>query len=373
MVEWLEESGRTGFGDPGRIHHEGMRSRVELEHARESVASLVGARSREIVFTSGATESIAAATWGAVERSVSLGNAPHVVMSAVEHSAVRQSALSYSQASGGSVTTVGVDALGRVGTDEIIAAIAPGTSLVHVQWGNHEVATLQPVAAIVDACRDLGVLVHVDASQAVGHLPVDLGALGADLVSFSGHKFGGPGGAGVLFVRRGLRLDPLLVGGDQERARRAGLENVLACIGLGVAADVLAPERVAIEQERARRQIADLISSLTAVPGVELLGDPDPDGRLPQIACFAIEGVEPQGVLLGLDQRGVAAHSGSSCASEGLEPSPVLEAMGVDAHRSLRFSVGWNTLDSDIETATASLPTIIGSLRDLAGGSHADG
>lgn len=367
MVTWLEESGRNGFGDPGRIHSEGMRSRVELENAREQLAAFVGARSREIVFTSGTTESIAAATWGAVERSVSPGGSPHIVMSAVEHSAVRLSAESFSAASGGIVTTIGVDSRGRISPDEILSAVTSDTSLVHVQWGNHEVGTLQPVAAIVEGCHQLGVLVHVDASQAVGHVPVDLTALGADLVSFSGHRFGGPVGAGVLYVRRGLRLESLLSGGDQERARRGGLENILACIGLGAAAATLTDTRIADEQQQARLQTERLITAVSTIPRVAHLGDPDPAGRLPQIVCFAIEGVEPQGVLLGLDQRGVAAHSGSACASEGLEPSPVLEAMGVDAHRSLRLSVGWNTVDADIDVVVDNLPSIIDSLRALAG------
>lgn len=367
MVTWLEESGRTGFGDPGRIHSEGMRSRVELENAREQLAAFVGARSREIVFTSGTTESITAATWGAVERSVSPGGSPHIVMSAVEHSAVRLSAESFGAASGGIVTTIGVDSCGRISPDEILSAVTSDTSLVHVQWGNHEVGTLQPVSEIVEGCHQLGVLVHVDASQAVGHVPVDLTALGADLVSFSGHRFGAPVGAGVLYVRRGLRLESLLSGGDQERARRAGLENILACIGLGAAAATLTDTRIADEQQQARLQTERLVAAVTTIPGVAHLGDPDPAGRLPQIVCFAIEGVEPQGVLLGLDQRGVAAHSGSACASEGLEPSPVLEAMGVDAHRSLRLSVGWNTVDADIDVVVDNLPSIIDSLRALAG------
>ena len=367
MVAWLQESGRNGFGDPGRIHSEGMLARVELENARAQVATFVGARPREIVFTSGTTESIAAATWGAVERSVSAGGSPHIVMSAVEHSAVRRSAESFGAAAGGTVTTIGVDPCGRIVPDEILGAVTSDTSLVHVQWGNHEVGTLQPVAEIVEGCNRLGVLVHVDASQAIGHVPVDLTELGADLVSFSGHRFGGPVGAGVLYVRRGLRLESLLSGGDQERARRAGLENLLACIGLGAATSTLTDSRLADEQNRARVQTERLIATITAIPGVLHLGDPDPAGRLPQIVCFAIEGIEPQGVLLGLDQRGVAAHSGSACASEGLEPSPVLEAMGVDAHRSLRLSVGWDTVDADIDAVVENLPTIIGSLRALAG------
>ena len=199
-------------------------------------------------------------------------------------------------------------------------------------------------------------------------MPVDLGALGADLVSFSGHKLGGPPGTGGLFVRRGVRLAPLLLGGDQERARRAGMENVPAAVGLGAAAAALADGALAAEEPEARRRTARLVDGLTAIDGVTLLGDPDPDGRLPHLVCVAVEGVEPQAVLLGLDQAGVAAHSGSACASEGLEPSPVLEAMGVDAQRSLRLSVGWSTTDADVEAAVAATAEVVAGLVALRGG-----
>jgi cysteine desulfurase len=367
LTAWLALAGDGGAGDPGRIHTEGMTARVALEQAREQVAALIGARSREVVFTSGATEAITAATWGAVRRAVDAGAEPHVVLAAVEHSAVRQSSASFAEAFGGSLTVVGVDRVGRVDPDEIVAAVRPDTALVHLQWGNHEVGTVQPVAEVVSACRERGVLVHVDLAQAAGRVPVDLGALGADLASVSGHKLGGPAGTGVLFVRRGLRLQPLLLGGDQERARRAGMEDVPALVGLGAAAATLAEGGLAVEEVAARSHTAALVEAFTAVEGVHLLGDPSPDGRLPHLVCLAVDGVEPQGVLLGLDQRGVAAHSGSACASEGLEPSPVLEAMGVDAHRSLRLSVGWSTTDADVAAAAAAFPDVVARLRSLAG------
>ena len=367
MVSWLTIAGAGEAGDPGRIHSEGMRARVALEQAREQVATLLGARSREVVFTSGATESIAAATWGAVRRAVAAGRSPHVVLAAVEHSAVRQSSARFAEAFGGSVTTVGVDAVGRVDPAELLAAVTPDTALVHLQWGNHEVGTTQPVAEVVAGCRERGVLVHVDAAQAAGRVLTDLGSLGADLVSVSGHKFGGPAGTGVLHVRRGLRIEPLLLGGDQERARRAGMENVPALVGLGAAAEALSGGALAEEERRNRVLTTRLVEELTAVEGVHLLGDPDPGGRLPHLVCLAVDGVEPQAVLLGLDQHGVAAHSGSACASEGLEPSPVLEAMGVDAHRSLRLSVGWSTTPDDVTAAVTALPDVVGRLRSLAG------
>jgi len=358
MVAWLDASSRGEVADPSRIHVEGMTSRAMLEQAREQVAALVGARSREVVLTSGATESIAAATWGSVERG------SHVVLAAVEHSAVRESSEVFAAVAGGSVTVVGVDGLGRIDPDAIAAAIGPDTGVVHVQWGNHEVGTVQPVAEVVERARRAGVLVHVDAAAAAGRLPIDFGDLGADLLSISGHKFGGPPGTGALLVRRGLRLRPLVRGGDQERARRAGLENLPALIGLGAACDALAADhRLQGEADESRRLTDRLVAAATALDGVHQLGDPD--DRLPHLVCFGIDGIEPQAVLLGLDQAGIAAHSGSACASEALEPSPVLEAMGVDAHRSLRLSVGWSSTDDDVDAVLAALPTVLDRLRSL--------
>jgi cysteine desulfurase len=348
MRAWL---GSSLAADPSRIHTEGHASRVAVEEAREQVAALVGARGREVVFTSGATEAIAASTWGAVERGES------VVCSAVEHSAVRLSAAAFGRA-----VTVGCDRLGRVDVGAILDAITADTGLVSVQWGNHEVGTTQPVQAVVDGCRERGVLVHVDAAQAAGHVPIDFVALGADLMSVSAHKMGGPGGVGALLVRRGLRLRPLLVGGDQERARRAGLENVAGVVGWGAAAESILAD-LADEEATSRRLTDRVIHAANAMDGVEVLGDTV--DRVPHIVCLAVEGVEPQAVLLGLDQRGIAAHSGSACASEGLEPSPVLEAMGVDAQRSLRISVGWDTTDADLDALLTALPEVLSGLRAL--------
>lgn len=349
MVDWL---GRPG-GDPGRVHAEGLEARVALEIAREQVAGLFGARPRSVVFTSGATEAIAAASWGGAERG------SHQVLAAVEHSAVRKTA-----EANGEVTVVGVDALGRVDPDDLLAAVRPDTAMVHVQWGNHEVGTLQPVAEVVAACRARDVLVHVDAAQANGHVRIAFDELGADLLSVSAHKLGGPAGVGALLVRRGLRVRPLIVGGDQERARRAGLEPVALVAGFGAAAATLS---VSLEAEAvAQRALTDrLLDAVPELDGVRVYGDPDE--RLPHLVCLGIDGVEPQAVLLGLDRAGVAAHSGSSCSSEALEPSPVLEAMGADAHHSLRLSVGWNSSDADIDAALTALPDILHRLRALAG------
>jgi cysteine desulfurase len=346
MVSWL----RGPLADPGRIYEEGLSARAAVEEARDAVAGFLGCRSsREVVFTSGATEAIATAVWGAAERG------GHQVVTAVEHSAVRLSA-----EAAGDVTLVGVDRLGRVDVDAVVGAIRADTACVHVQWANHEVGTLQPVREVVSLCRERGVLVHVDAAQAAGHVQIDFDDLGADLLSVSGHKLGGPPGIGALLVRRGLRLRPLLVGGDQERARRAGLENVPAIVGFGVACgaiDVVAEG--AAQLALTRRVLA------ASFDGVVVYGDPV--DRVAHLVCLGIVDIEPQAVLLGLDRFGIAAHSGSACSSEALEPSPVLEAMGVDAHRSLRVSVGWSTTDADIDAFLDALPRVMADLRALTG------
>jgi cysteine desulfurase len=342
----------AGGADPGRVHTEGRIARGVVEEARERVAARLGARAREVVFTSGATEAINAATWGASERGT------HVVCPAVEHSAVRDASERLD------VTWVGVDAAGRVDPDRVMAAVEPGrTALVHLQWGNHEVGTLQPVTEVVAACRAAGVLVHIDAAQAAGHVAVDFDALGADLLSVSAHKLGGPLGTGALLVRRGLRLRPLLVGGEQERARRAGMENVAAIAGFGAAALALDPGAIEGEARIARAQTDRLLDAALAVEDVVAYGDPRE--RLPHLVCVGIEGVEAEAVLLGLDQAGVAAHSGSACSSESLEPSPVLAAMGVEAERSLRLSVGWSTTDDDVTAFTEAFTRVVARLRAL--------
>jgi cysteine desulfurase len=406
MLPWLAQP-----GDPGRIHAEGRAARVALEEAREQVATFFGARPREVVFTSGGTESINAAIAGAAARAVGDGDAgglernrlhlgaekgvetlpvapgdrggaaedghggAHIVATAVEHSAVLEAANR-----AGRVTLVGVDGLGRVDPATVLAGIGPETALVSVQLANHEVGTIQPAAEVAAMARERGVLTHVDACAAAGHIRVDFGALGADLVSVTAHKLGGPRGIGALLVRRGLRLAPFLLGGAQERNRRAGIENVAAAAGFAAAlaelgepalSSVTAPpssaDRLVAEAEAARG-LTDLL--LTEAPklvdGLTVFGDPV--DRLPHLVCFGVEGVEAEPVLLGLDQHGVAVHSGSSCSSETFEPSPVLAAMGVDADHSLRVSVGWSSTVDDVDAFLAALPLVISRLRSLRTG-----
>jgi cysteine desulfurase len=376
MVGWLRSAGGSApagetqgasdpgpvvAADPGRVHTEGRIVRAVVEDARDRVAALFGARPSQVVFTSGGTEAANAATWGATRAHPG----KRVLLAGVEHSCVRDASLRLAP-----VVLLGVDRLGRIDPSAVVdalgrASLTGGTpALVHCQAANHEVGTLQPVSDVVDACRRHGVTVHVDACALAGQLPLDFDDLGADLVSVSAHKFGGPPGTGALIVRRGLRLDPLLVGGEQERARRAGLENVPAIIGFGAVAAALAPTGVLeAEATAARRRSDRLLRAAAAVDGVHVVGDPD--GRVPHIVCVTIDGVEAEPVLLALDQAGIAAHSGSSCSSESLSPSPVLEAMGVDAEHSLRLSVGWSTTDDDIDAFVDVFGSVVTALRGL--------
>jgi cysteine desulfurase len=343
--------------DPGRLHAEGRTTRVAVEEARESVAALFDARPREVVFTSSGTEAVNTAVWGALART----GGGHVVTTAVEHSAVLESC---ARAVNSEVTIVGVDRTGRFDAAEVLDAVRDDTVLVTVQLANHEVGTIQPVAEVVAGARARGVVVHVDACAAAGHVPVEFAALDADLCSVTAHKLGGPKGAAALLVRRGLRFPPMIVGGAQERARRGGIENVPAIVGFGAAAAELGNGTLEREAEAAQ-VLTDRLAeeTLLAVPGVERFGDPA--RRLPHLVCLGTAGVEAEPILLALDQHGVAVHSGSSCSSETLEPSPVLAAMGVDADHSLRVSVGWNSTNADVDVFLSVFPGIVERLRRL--------
>ena len=354
MLAWM---GAQGAGDPGRVHFEGRLVRGAVEQARDNVAHLLGVRSRQIIFTSGATEAIATAVWSATASRP--GGA--ILCPAVEHSAVRDSSARLAQ-----VIPVGTDDLGRVDPEEFMHRLdeAASVALAHIQWANHEVGTIQSVGDIVRACRERGVPVHVDAASAAGHLPMGLDDLGADFVSVSAHKMGGPKGIGALILRRGVRIDPLLRGGEQERGRRAGLENVPAIAGFGAAAAAIAaPGCLQAEAARARLQTDAILAGALGHDGVLAYGDAT--ARVPHIVCVGVAGVEAEAVLLGLDQAGVAVHSGSACSSESLAPSPVLEAMGVQADHSLRISVGWSTSNDDVEAFASAFPAVVERLRSL--------
>jgi len=356
ISEWLDQG---VFADAGRPYREGRIVAEAIEDAREAVAALVKVSPRQLVFTSGGTESANWANWAARQANPT---AP-IAFSPVEHSAVRRSAERY-----GPVAPIGVDHLGRVDLDAIDELLARGNSrpaLVNCQLANHQVGTVQPVAEVAGRCRRAQVPLHIDACMAIGQMTVDLGELDADYVSFSAHKLGGPSGVGALVVGRDTRIPPLLVGGAEERARRAGMEAVLAIVGFGAVARAIAAPGALEEAARRSRALTETIAEVAlAVPGVVTYGDPV--GRVPHLVCFGVPGVTAEGVVMGLDAAGLAVHSGSACASEAFKPSPALAAMGVDADRSLRCSVGWSTGDDDVTAFAAAFPAVVGKLRALA-------
>lgn len=349
MLGWLAES--QSWGDPSRSHLEGLTSRAALEDSRDVIAQSLGVRSRQVIFCSNATEAIAAVCHGSTQRDPSRN---HSVLGAIEHSAVTR------WAQRGPHDLAEVSASAQVHPEAITACLRADTAVVHLQWANHEVGTRQRVTEVVEACANHPALIHTDAAQAVTEV-AEAVACGADCVSISGHKLGGPN-LGVLVVRSGLRLPPLLVGGDQERARRAGMEDVLAAVGLAAATAELVTN-ADVEAENARHLTDMAISWADERDDVTVVGDRE--HRAPHITCFTLAGVEPQPVLMALDSAGIAAHSGSACSSEVGEPSPVLEAMGVDAHHSLRLSVGWNTTAADMDRALVVLGKAMDELTTL--------
>jgi cysteine desulfurase len=361
MSEWLEKAGRAdGVGDPGRVHTEGRIAREAVERARAQVAGFIGAEPFRVIFTSGATEAANTAVFTAT----SLHPGRPMVAAAVEHSCVRAAC----QRAGCGVLVPAVDREGRLDLDDLDAFLGTeAPALVNCQLANHEVGTLQPVADVISRCRHAGVLVHVDGAAAAGHVEVSFEAMGADFFSVSSHKLGGPPGVGALLVRRQVRLTPLLVGGSEERARRAGAENVLGIVGFGAACEALAAgDSLPLEAAEALAQTEALASLAGAVPGIEVVGDRVE--RVPHILGLSVGGVLGEAVLLSLDRAGIAAHSGSACSSEVLEPSPVIAAMGLDPDRSLRLSVGWTTTGEDVEAFAVAFPEAVEQLRALGTG-----
>ncbi|MFW2381347.1 MAG: cysteine desulfurase family protein, partial [Acidimicrobiales bacterium] len=326
--------------DPSRLHSEALEVRAHLEHAREQVASFLHSRASEVVFTSSATEAIATTVRGALTKG---GPGTVVVGTAVEHSAVREAAGDHFRS-----VPVSQDGLVDLGAFADLLDREPLIALAACQLGNHEMGAIQPIAEVASLCASHGVMLLVDAAQAAPWMPIHFLTSGADFLAVSGPKLGAPPGTGALIVRRGKRIPPLLAGGAQERGRRAGMENTPGLLGLGAACEEL--EQTHEQEHASARDLTDrLREGLAALEGVTINGPSDPDRRLPHLVCCGIARVEPQAVLLELDRRGIAAHSGSACASEDLEPSPVLTAMGVDAHRSLRFSVHARSTVEDID------------------------
>lgn len=352
----LHEVLAVAQADPGRPYSEALVVRSLIEDARDEVAALASVTSRQVVFTSSIAESINTAM-------ASLAQGGEVLVTGTERSSVAEAAARY-----GAVRELRVDGAGHLDLEHLADLLHqhPG-ALVCCQVVNHETGVVTDVDGVMAAARAQGARVHIDASMALGHVELDLGTLDADAVTIASELVGGPVGVAGLLVKKGRVLPPLLVGGSQERARRAGLENLLGIVGFGVAAAVLrSPEVRQREADAARAQIAELEKIVLAVDGTAAVGAGSTERRAPHLRCFTIEGIEAEPVLLGLDRRGVSIHSGSACSSESLEPSPVLRAMGLEADRSLRLSVGHSTTDDDVEAFRRSFEPVISDLRSLS-------
>ncbi len=351
------------FGNPSSVYTLGRKSLDAIDAAHEAVARALNCRPTEIVFTGGGSEADNLAIKGMAYAQRRRGN--HIITSSIEHHAVLHTCQRLEQ-DGYSVTYLPVDAYGQVDPAQVEAAITDQTALVTIMYANNEVGTIQPIAEIGRICRARRVPFHTDAVQAGGLLDLDVTQLQVDMLSLSAHKFYGPKGVGVLYVRQGTRVQPQILGGSQERNRRAGTENVPGIVGAAAALELARAEREA-EHDRLIALRERLIAGMLALPDVRLTGHPTQ--RLPNSASFAIAGVEGESLLLNLDLVGIAASSGSACASGDIEPSHVLTAMGVtpsQARGALRLTLGHSVTEDDITITLSRMAEILPRLRALS-------
>jgi len=355
---------RESYGNPQSLYASGQEALQAVDEARAKVAGLIGAASEEIIFTAGGSESNNSALKGMALANQTRGK--HIVVSAIEHASVLNSAKALEKF-GFTTTLVPVDRFGRVDPGDVRKALTKDTVLVSVMTANSEVGTIEPVAEIARVCRENGVLVHTDAVAAAGMVPVDVKALGVDALSLAADQFYGPKGAAALFVRKGVRVLPLIDGGVQEGGRRGGTENVPSIVGMGKAAEIAA---VGLgHRAEAAKTLRDVLirELLSRADHVVLTGHPEL--RLPHHASFCVEFVEGEGMLLHLDIKGVACSSGSACTSKSLKASHVLLAMGIDhalAQGSLVFSLLETTAREDIDHVLEVFPPIIDKLRRMS-------
>ena len=360
MTPYLAEC----YGNPSSLYALGQRAKDALENARETVARLIGAEPREILFTSGGSEADNQAILSAAAEGKKNGKT-HVISDAVEHHAVLHT-LKKLEREGFDVTLLPVGSDGIVDPASVEAAIREDTCLVTVMTANNEIGTIQPIEKIGEICRRRGVLFHTDAVQAVGHIPVNVGKMKCDLLSASAHKFHGPKGVGFLYAKRGVRLVNLIEGGAQERGKRAGTENVAGIVATAAALE----EAVAGIDGNAKRLIPlrdRLIAGLSTIPHAALNGDPV--RRLPSNVNFCFEGIEGESLLLLLDDRGISASSGSACTSGSLDPSHVLLAIGRPhgvAHGSLRLSLGEDVTEEQVEYMIRAVGEVVAYLRGFS-------
>ena len=355
---------RQVYGNPQSIHSWGDEAREAIEKAREHVAALIGGDAEEIVFTSSGSEANNLAVKGLAQGQMAKGK--HIIISTVEHFSVLHAARTLEKA-GFEITEVPVDKYGLVDPDEVARNIKKDTILVSVMHANGEVGTIEPIAEIAKKVKEAGVLFHTDAVASTGSIPVDVNKLGADALSLAGNEFYGPKGSGALWVRKRVRLIPLMDGGVQEGGRRPGTENVPAIVGMGKAAE-LAVRDMPSRMEKFVRLRDGLINGLpAAIDHTFLTGHPTQ--RLPQHASFCVEFIEGEGMLLLLNSQGIAVSSGSACTSKALKASHVLIAMGIPheiAQGSLLFSLGVDNDEADIDYVLEKLPPIVDRLRQMS-------
>lgn len=361
------------FGNPSSLHLFAREAGKGLDTARAQVAKALNAKPEEIIFTGGGSESDNMVLRGIPEAYKKKGK--HVITSAVEHHAVLHTLEAMEKEGRVEVTYLPVDEYGTVTAEQVEKAIRPDTVLVSIMFANNEVGTIMPIEQIGETCKKHGVLFHTDAVQAVGHVPVDVEKMHIDLLSLSGHKFHGPKGVGALYVRKGVRIPALILGGAQERRKRAGTENVPGIVGMGKAIELATAE---LEDNAAKMKVLRdrLIFGIPArIPDVKLNGHPTE--RLPNNVNFSIRFIEGESILLMLDLNGIAASSGSACTSGSLDPSHVLLAMGLPhevAHGSLRLTLSEFTTPEEIDYVLDTLPPIVEKLRAMSplyhGGNH---
>jgi len=358
------------FGNPSSIYSLAQEARKGLDQARESVAQVLGARQTEIVFTSGGTEADNAAVRGVAQALKEKGN--HIVTSAIEHHAVLHTCAALEKLGYG-VTYLPVDKHGLIGLEDLEKALTPQTNLVSIMLANNEVGTIEPIAEASRIIKEKAkafnrrIYVHTDAVQGAGTLDLNVDKLGVDLLSLSAHKFYGPKGVGVLYLRRGTPFIPWQTGGAQERNRRAGTENVAGIVGLAAALKLAEEKRESYNQHCGRLRDRLISGIQEGVRGAFLNGHPTQ--RLANNANFSFQYVEGESILLNLDFMGICASSGSACTSASLEPSHVLTAMGVPvemAHGSVRLTLGWDNTDADVDAVLNVLPGVVDRLRAMS-------
>lgn len=360
MVEYM----RNTFGNPSSVHAFGREAKKAVIHARKQVADLIGANPEEILFTSGGTEGDNMALRGIAEANKKRGK--HIITTQIEHHAILHTCEALEK-EGYRVTYLPVDEYARINPQDVADAICDDTILISVMFANNEVGTIQPIAEIGKIAKEKGIYFHTDAVQAVGNYPIDVNEYGIDLLTISSHKFHGPKGIGALYIRKGVRIKPILFGGAQEKTLRPGTENTPGIVGLGKAAE-LAQAELTDKINRVQKLRDKLIAGITErIPEAKLNGHPTL--RMPGNVNFSFRHIEGESLLLNLDIKGIAASSGSACTSGSLDPSHVLLAMGITheiAHGSLRLSLGRENTEEDVDYCLEVLPEIVARLRSMS-------